>query len=175
MISDMSDAPERAEKPSVAEVIKEDIGQLLREKSLTPALCTKLIRTLEAARDLLQAQDDSLEGVLGKRRASTASFSSYGEVMTPSSNQENFGSLIGRELIANLRNFLPASDPARLMAALATAKENDMEEEARALKTRLKDLLATPEPQEEPETKAGNGIPPEGLPLASANNAQETQ
>lgn len=149
----MPDSPEivstepasRPEIPdTVAEVIRVDLIRTLQQQPLTPALCTRLGRMLEAAERFLRAQGEDLEGVLGGRLRGEGIYGEYiaSNAIAPSSSRENFGSTIARELLSGLRALAPGRDPAKLTEALATARQNGMQI-ADQIEESLKAALAT--------------------------------
>ncbi len=170
-----------AEKQSAAEVVREELmklvkdGDLKKAGMLTPAVLLRIMRVAKTGRDLLvclDTKDSNLANMV--RRPQFGSPFTIGDNLgdeevegpglgmaapyAPALPQENFGMTAMRELIAIAKTFNGPS-PAKLVEALAIAKEKGLEDVAKDLENQLKVATAKPSSGE------GDGVKPTVLPL----------
>lgn len=147
-------------------------------KALTVDVLARIMRVAKTGRDLMVALSVSPENLAGmvKRPNLFSSLSGDGEVdsdgvgnsqmsvgplgfpFAPSSMGENFGVTVIREIIAAARNLNGTNSPARLVEAIAVAKEHGLTDIATDLEKQLGIKGAAPEPLKavtfsEPEKK----------------------
>ncbi len=152
------------EKQSTAEVLREELMKLVREGdtkkegALTPAVLLRIMRVAKTGRDLLvslNVKDSNLAGMVRRPRFGgplmaddlgdelETGIPGLGQAVPyePAMPNENFGMTAMREFIAIAKNFNGPS-PAKLVEALAVAKENGLDDVAKQLEEQLKEMTA---------------------------------
>ncbi len=172
------------EKLSTAEVLREELMKLVREGdtkkegALTPAVLLRIMRVAKTGRDLLvslNVKDSNLAGMVRRPRfgGPLSIGENYGDEdledvggamavpFAPAMPQENFGMTAMREMIAIAKNFNGPS-PAKLVEALAVAKENGLDDVAKQLEEQLKEMTAK---QPQGVADPAKGTPPPVAPI----------
>lgn len=174
------------EKQSTAEVLREELMKLVREgdtkkeAALTPAVLLRIMRVAKTGRDLLvslNVKDSNLAGMVRRPRFGGPLMEDDGGEeyetglvgmgqaipLAPAMPNENFGMTAMREMIAIAKNFNGPS-PAKLVEALAVAKENGLDDVAKQLEEQLKEMTAK---QPQGVADPAKGSPPSVAPSAN--------
>jgi hypothetical protein len=153
-----------AEKSALTEALRSEIEKLAKEGdtkkdgTLTPEVLARIARVAKTGRELLVALDaspsnlsqmvkrgngqfmgnsDSMADSDGAESGLSISSAQFAYPLAYSSPQENFGMVAIRELFAMAKNHLNGTTPAKLVEALAIAKEKGLTDVAAELEKQL--------------------------------------